>query len=275
MKEFNKIGNPLFVFSVFVLVLNDWCLKILFHNNLTGKLSDFAGLFAFPFLLSLVFTNNKRAVHILSGLLFIFWNTEISQPLISYLRSYGLPVNRTIDITDNIALVSIFISYLSHKYSFGYLKLKPLFRVFLICISCIAFMATTLPPRQNRKFVDINKEYEFSISKRELVSRLNTIQLNEIKNLKHMDFDSKKNVFHYYNSVDTLALILDFDKISDKDTIMLKTSFSEILISGDELNSKLRLISIYKVVPVFKEKDYKMKAIKQFEKHIVKQIRKY
>jgi len=278
MKEINKISNPLFLISLILLIANDWYFKSAFHNEITGKLSDFAGLFAFPFFLSLIFSNKKKTVHYLTGIVFLYWNSEFSQPLIDYINNVGLPINRTVDITDNIALISIFVSYKWLNYLIEP-RLNPVFQKVLIVVSCVAFMATTLPPHENRKFVNINKEYQFEFSKRELVSRLNMVQLKEIRSLNKLsgevDFNKETSVFHYHGRTDTLALILDYNKISEKDTLEFKTSFAEVLISGNESNSTLKLISVYKFVPTFKEKDYQEKAIKQFEKRIIKKIKKY
>ncbi len=40
--------SPLFIFVLFLLIINDFFLKAAFHNTFTGKLSDFSGLFIFP-----------------------------------------------------------------------------------------------------------------------------------------------------------------------------------------------------------------------------------
>lgn len=55
-----NIGNPVFLISLGVLILNDWFLKAFFYNSITGKLSDFAGLIALPFFLSLFFIKQKK-----------------------------------------------------------------------------------------------------------------------------------------------------------------------------------------------------------------------
>ncbi|PUV24993.1 hypothetical protein DCO56_08585 [Sphingobacterium athyrii] len=41
--------SPLFIFVLFLLIINDFFLKAAFHNTFTGKLSDFSGLLFFPF----------------------------------------------------------------------------------------------------------------------------------------------------------------------------------------------------------------------------------
>lgn len=278
MKEFNKVGHPVFILSLSLLILNDWFFKTAFHNEITGKLSDFAGLFAFPFLLSILFPKHKKLVHILTGLLFIIWNSELSQVIIDYLNQLSIPVGRTIDITDSIALVSIFASYhcLNTKIA---LPLKPLFQKGLIMVSCLAFMATSLPPMEKREYVNIDKEYAFEFSKRELVSRLNMVQIKEVHRINKfsgtVDFDAETNVFHFQGLSDTLALILDPNTLNDQDTIMLTTSLAAIMLSGDQTNSQLKLLTVYRLVPATDEENYRAKAIKEFEKRIVNEIKKY
>ena len=107
----NKIGHPLFIISLILLIANDWYFKAAFHNEVTGKLSDFSGLFAFPFLFSILFHNQKKGIHLLTVIVLVLWNSQFSQCFIDSLNSLGLPVIRTIDFTDNIALLSIGFSY--------------------------------------------------------------------------------------------------------------------------------------------------------------------
>jgi hypothetical protein len=206
MRDTNKIGHPLFIFCVLTLILNDWYFKQTFHNSLTGKLSDFTGLFAFPYLLSALFPKNTNKIHIGTVLLFVLWKSEFSQPLIDVINGLGIAINRTVDFTDNIALLSIFISYFALK-SNSSITVKSLLKKIFIIVSCLSFMATTLPPHTNRKFVNIDKEYDFRFSKRELVSRLNMVQIKEVRELNKLsgqvDFDSETNVFHYQGKKDT------------------------------------------------------------------------
>jgi len=46
------LSHPLSLFSIVLLLVNDHILKVVVPSPLTGKLSDFAGLFFFPFLLA-------------------------------------------------------------------------------------------------------------------------------------------------------------------------------------------------------------------------------
>jgi hypothetical protein len=273
-----KLGHPLFIAAVLLLAINDWILKTTFHNFVTGKISDFAGLFAFPFFISTLFPSSKKQLHQLTAVLFIFWKSDLSQPIINLLNSIYIPVNRTIDFGDNIALISVIFSYKFFNNCTQTYPGRPVFIKAITIVSCLAFMATSLPPRDLRKFIAIDKEYPFNFSKRELVSRLNSVQLKEINQANkisgQIDFDSETNVFHYQGKTDTLALILDFENIKDSDTIRYKTSFAEIMITGNDNTSMLKLVSIYYYVPKHKEKDFRNKAIEMFEKWVVKKIKK-
>lgn len=46
----------------------------------------------------------------------------------------------------------------------------------------------------------------------------------------------------------------------------------EIQITGDSLQSEIKLIRLYKAVKRMSDKDYKDKAIKEFEKRVIKKI---
>jgi hypothetical protein len=289
MKDLNKVGQPLFLCSVSLLVLNDWLFKSVFHNELTGKLSDFAGLFAFPFLFSVLFPKKKLFIHIVTVIGFLLWNSPISQGLIDFFNGCRMPINRTIDYTDNIALISVVFSYFALKSSYCF-QFHPVMKKVWIVLSCAAFIATSLPPREIREYVVMDKTYQFDISKEYLLNKLNFIQMELIKknfsNSPDIRFDEEKNIFYLgnkeqlrylhlrdsLNRLDTLAILIDVDKISNLDTINLKNSFMEIQITGDSYNSEIKLIGLYKAVNRFSDKDFKNKAIKEFEKRVIKKI---
>lgn len=290
MKNPNKIGHPLFLLSITLLILNDWVFKNAFHNELTGKLSDFAGLFAFPFLFSVLFPRKKRFVHIITAIGFLYWNSPLSQSFIVFFNHWNIPINRTIDYTDNIALLSIILSYVVLKSDY-FLPLPSTVKRVFIVLSCTAFLATSLPLRMVREYVIIDKTYQFDVSREHVINKLNLIQVELIKkhyyNNPNIFFDEEKNIFYYggkegqqpylrvdgsLNTLDTLALLIDVEKARDLDTVYLKNAFMEIEISGDDSKSEIKLTRLYKAVKRFSDKDYKDKAIKEFEKEVVKKI---
>ena len=57
-KRSSQLLNPLFIFSLIILLLNDNILKSQFHNWITGKISDLFGIIVFVQFLC-VFTPGK------------------------------------------------------------------------------------------------------------------------------------------------------------------------------------------------------------------------
>lgn len=142
MKFNNKLINPIFVTSIVLLMLNDFVLKSIFHNTITSKLSDFAGLFALPFFLSIFFQKYSRNIHFLVAIFFILWKSDISQEPINFLNSFGFNFHRVVDFSDNIALISIVFSYFIFQKKSTF-TVNPVFGILSIAISSFAFIADT------------------------------------------------------------------------------------------------------------------------------------
>lgn len=279
MKAIHKLGNPAFLVSVFLLVLNDWYLKNTFSNGVTGKLSDFAGLFAFPFFLAALFPKHKQKTYIITFLFFIVWKSPIVQPMIDRLNQMNFALYRTVDYTDYFALVILPVSLLAYNKSAVY-TIKPVFLNLLIVFSALAFVATARVPGADRTYSNINNVYLFNFSKRELIERFNMLQLEYVKDFNSygnskLDFDSGTNTFYFQQKKDTIAIILDYEKVKDTDTIKLRTLFTQINLSGNSASSDLKLISITSYVPKSFKGDYKPKAIATFEKFVVNKIKNY
>jgi hypothetical protein len=104
-----------FIVCLVLLIVNDFYLKVAFHNVVTGKLSDICGLFIFPVFWSVLFSRHKLWVFIISGALFIYWKSEYAEGLIHFVSTYFFSVQRTIDLTDLIALPVLGLAWLSLK----------------------------------------------------------------------------------------------------------------------------------------------------------------
>ena len=275
-----KLLHPLFLFCLFLLLLNDWYLKPIFHNEITGKLSDFAGLFVLPYLASAMAPRYVNIIHVSTGLLFVFWKCPLSQPVIEYFNALGIPFYRTIDLSDCVALIMICVSRWVFDRSPLY-EFQPVGRRVVLIISFFAVIATQMPPRPQRTYKVINKTYTFDISKLRMVSCLNAIQLKEISMLSRVSggdviFRSESQTFHYKTptpNMDTLAMIIDYTKVADTDTIRYKSSFANIVITGNDSTSALKLISIY-AGPSDEQRWYREEhVVKSFEKRVVKRIK--
>jgi hypothetical protein len=104
--------SPAFVVAVAVLVINDWVLKDAVGSWWTGKLSDVAGLFAFPLFWSAFLPRHARSVYIATAIGFLVWKSPLVDPLLAGWNSIGLwPAGRVVDYTDWIALGVLWPSY--------------------------------------------------------------------------------------------------------------------------------------------------------------------
>lgn len=132
-----------FLLGLTILLLNDFVLKGLYGNWLTGKLSDFAGLFIFPLFWTTLLPRHKNKIFWLTGLQFIFWKSPLSQVFIDAWNDMGiLNLQRTVDFTDLLALTILPIAYTleKNKDNLKFIRLSP---TIPIAISAFAFMATS------------------------------------------------------------------------------------------------------------------------------------
>lgn len=111
-----RLLHPAFLLALALLIANDAWFKTLFHNTLTGKLSDFAGVFAFAFFWSALIGRGsarvEAAVHVVVGLAFVWWKSSWSQPAIDAWNALGVwPLARVVDASDLLALTALPLSW--------------------------------------------------------------------------------------------------------------------------------------------------------------------
>lgn len=163
----------MFVVGLVVLLVNDLYLKYEFSNALTGKLSDFAGLFIFPFFFSTLKVKYSRYFFVLTAGLFIYWKAPLSQPFIEWWNAVGVPINRTVDYTDLVALSILPFSY--HYFKLRLERERSFSRSLTVLCSIVtlfAFCATTLPREQVSYKIGTSKSFVLDMSKEEFFSSL-------------------------------------------------------------------------------------------------------
>ncbi|WP_343558879.1 hypothetical protein [Sphingobacterium sp.] len=140
--------SPLFIFFLVLLIVNDFFLKAAFHNAVTGKLSDFSGLFIFPIFWSAIFPRHKLSVFITTAVLFVFWKSNYSSGIIQFLKPY-FSIARTVDPTDLIALFMLLFAWLHIKRvsrpTIGSTLKTRLTAYFIGAIAIFSFCATSQP----------------------------------------------------------------------------------------------------------------------------------
>lgn len=174
--------HPFFLASVLLLLLNDFYFKYAYHNLLTGKLSDIAGVTAFALFLTSLFPKKKKPVFVFTALFFIWWKSPLSNPIIDLLnREFLLPVNRVIDYTDYIALLILPAVYLlkpiNPYYKLIYQKIA-LYSSGMIAL--FAFCSTSMPRRLQRpqNEISVNEDYNTRLSKEQLLHRMDSLHIN-------------------------------------------------------------------------------------------------
>lgn len=272
-QRFEILTSPLFVLGLGLLLFNDFYLKIEFSNWLTGKLSDVSGLFIFPLFLTVIIPRFKPACFIGTALVFVFWKTPASTPIIDEINGIGIPIGRTLDLTDLWALFTLPFAYAYERSNYTVWNLKP---QVLIFISAFSFVATTLPPREGKKYTEIDKKYEFNFSRQVLIDRLNRLTAEKLSKQPRdaqINYDSEGHLFYYDWKGDTLAIFIDSKRLTDGDTIKYWTELADFVIQGNDSVSSIKFINAYKVVPAFSDKDFRDKAIKEFEKRVIRKIK--
>ncbi len=144
------VSRP-FLISLLLLLVNDLYFKETFGNWITGKLSDFSGIFMFTLLL-LALLPWRQATVWLVMILFAFWKSPLSTSFIEWLRVTGI-VNwdRVVDYTDLLALavVPLALWYADRKHS---TRLTWRYRKLLALPpavgALIAIMGTSMVPYQ-------------------------------------------------------------------------------------------------------------------------------
>ena len=173
MNNQSKYFRLFFLLSVFILIINDYFLKDYFRNDITGKLSDFAGLFAFPYFVSVIIPKSSKINYFIIGILFSIWKSEFIEPILIFFNQNGLGINRTVDYSDLFALSILPVSYLYWNSKFNDLVFSnQILKPFIILICCFGFIATTLPTEYNEINLKSGLEIVLKEDKDNVISKL-------------------------------------------------------------------------------------------------------
>lgn len=169
MKNNLKIlSSPWFLIGLALLLLNDFIFKEIYGNWLTGKLSDFAGLFIFPLFWTALFPKYKIRIFLFTALFFIFWKSPYSESFIGlWNKVMFFEIARVVDYTDLLALFILPAAYYyeGRKNRVDFIKLNP---IIPLLISIFSFIATSMPDR----IIEVNKEYSFSFLRDSLEQKI-------------------------------------------------------------------------------------------------------
>lgn len=144
--DLNVLTTPAFIIGLCLLLLNDFLLKDLYGNWLTGKLSDFAGLFIFPLFWSAFFPKLKKAVFFGTAIVFIWWKSPLAATFIQFCNDVaGYPITRVVDYSD---LIALFVLPFAYEFQVNKSLTSGIMNPFVVAtISFFAFTATSTSER--------------------------------------------------------------------------------------------------------------------------------
>lgn len=144
------VSRLAYLAALIVLILNDHVLKDAYPGVVSGKLSDFAGVFLLATLLAVLF---PRAIAcVIAGALFVGWKSPFSEPLIAVLG-----MTRVIDWTDLSALVMLPFAYRASTPA----PLSKPAHALIAVLSIVAFAATS-PARYDIEIAETEELGDFA-----------------------------------------------------------------------------------------------------------------
>ncbi|OXA81093.1 hypothetical protein SAMN05444397_109197 [Flavobacterium aquidurense] len=216
MRENTKLFTSIwFIFGLVTLLLNDFVLKEVYGNWLTGKLSDFAGLFIFPLFWTTLFPKYKKKIFILTVIAFVLWKSSYSQILINTWNNIGLwNINRTVDYSDIFALLILPLAYHIEalKEKLFTIRITP----FIPLTICIYAFIATVRPTSNTGFDDNTAVYHIKhYSREDFMSELKNLGLDvtssDYHNTKY--YDEHTEINNLNDSIGNLVIMVgDFNK---------------------------------------------------------------
>ena len=173
---FARLASAPFVIAVGALLLNDHVLKPALGNWITGKLSDFAGLFAFAFFWTALLPARRRFVFVATVILWLVWKSPLSDPFIHAWNALGVfATSRVVDYTDCLALLALIPAWRlatwdgSAPTTHGSTAWRPALRRRLVgvtsgVVAVLAFSATTIPQPRDTYLLGHIGGNQFSVS---------------------------------------------------------------------------------------------------------------
>lgn len=257
----STLTSPGFLLGLGLLLLNDFILKAAFHNWLTGKLSDFAGLFIFPLFFTAFFPRQKVWIYAATALGFVWWKSAYSQPLFVLLNSQPYyNVDRVVDVTDLIALTMLPLSFLYSRRT-AQRPGKPLLIYTCCLVSVFAFAATSFASQK----ATYTEEYQFDLPAAKVIQRIEQLAPLHLRGGEVSDSAQKQLHFQIQQSL-PIAFDITFADYG--------FGHARILMIPDGNTSKLSLISIETRTSKKLDDTRREELLRHFEKEFIEEVRK-
>ena len=248
-KKYKILTTYWFISGLAILLLNDFIFKEMYPNWITGKVSDFAGLFIFPLFWTAIFPNQKKIIYLTTIVFFIYWKSPYSQSLIDSWNYLGLiELARVVDYSDLLALVILPLSYFIENKPVKVIRLNP---AIPIVIASFAFIATS----RGRTEVELNRTYLIDSSKASLITAAQEL-----------------------DSVEVLSYTINAEQNPDTINLNIQSALCdremEIDISFAELNTGKTLVTILNIIHDCSLDDTQKEALKiELERLIINRLK--
>lgn len=279
-REFTSLG---FILGLAILLLNDFYLKKHFGNWFTGKLSDFAGLFIFPLFWTILFPKLKDKIYFASAIIFIYWKTVYSEPLIDIINQFFIiNLKRVVDFTDLLALLILPLSHLYHqKSNKNFITINP---IFIVVLTSFSFIATSYDTE-----IQYKKAYTFDFPIDTLKSKIYYLKsvANQYEKEKEnyiLDSTGKYKIHKYYwDTIDAKKPPID-KFVKDTMDLFIFEDFcfegydAKLVISGNNTKSKIKVLGFHHKCPKDEKtlthwNDDEEILSKSFEKKVIQQLK--
>jgi hypothetical protein len=177
-KNLFMLLHPLFLFNLFLLIANDHWWKYAYSNTLTGKISDFAGVFVLAVFLVACFRIRKVIAVLATALFFVWWKSPLSEPVIS-----ALGFTRVVDYSDLMALTVLPLVFFIKPFQYPSLSFYGrLLTPIVAGITLLAIVATTFPYKPAGYHyphgrVAVNKKWRTQLTKEAFFQKLDSLQI--------------------------------------------------------------------------------------------------
>jgi len=157
-----------------LLLANDFWAKATYHNWLTGKLSDFAGIAMLSLLLFSFFPRGKKGICYLLVIAFTAWKSPLVTPLLDAWNALPfIDFARVIDYSDLLALIVLIPIYKYHARSSSfYPSIQKLALPALLSVSFFACIATSQIRPIFTNYVELNHKVTLGLTVDEFLQQL-------------------------------------------------------------------------------------------------------
>jgi hypothetical protein len=207
-RKHDLLLTPTYLVSLLLLLLNDLYWKNHNPSWITGKLSDFSGLFCLAIFLSVLLPNWSVGVNIGLGILFCFWKSPYADVVINQWNALSpYHVARVIDYTDFFALLILPVAHLFYSRTETNFRPNTAITIFVLFLSCFAFLATSRSNYENYDSV-----YSFAGTKAQFVEKLKAskVRISDLgerdQNVIQFDFHANECFEHIGAKVHVLEL---------------------------------------------------------------------